>query len=201
MTCRVFNLGIPCSNSSQHLKYLKEIIKRHKSSDLVIVLTGVNDSWNAADTNILLSERFNILNRVNVFLSELRIYKMLKLLFIDSSNKNVISARQYYKQVRRSSVGEEEKLRKQLEYNLQQMIKLAKLNNIGIILQNYPGGDLYGGNFSASLTSSRLHNRFQWWPPLGIVYSLLGRSSNLGLRSAKNFEPWCKNNRSMSKVN
>ena len=92
MTCRVFNLGIPCSNSSQHLKYLKEIIKRHKSSDLVIVLTGVNDSWNAADTNILLSERFNILNRVNVFLSELRIYKMLKLLFIDSLNKNVISA-------------------------------------------------------------------------------------------------------------
>jgi len=67
---------------------------------------------------------------------------------------------QYYKQVRRSSVGEEEKLRKQLEYNLQQMIKLAKLNNIGIILQNYPGGDLYGGNFSASLTSSRLHNYF-----------------------------------------
>lgn len=154
MRFKVFNLAIPGSNSSQHLKYLEDILKKYKKPDLVIVLTGANDSWNLADSNIcrVISERKQKSNLINIKLkilaSKLRIYKMLKIALLNLRGRPPESQVDPFKLMPKYENIDEGDLRRLLEYNLNRIVNLAKSNNIGIILQNYPRGDLYGDNIA-----------------------------------------------------
>lgn len=148
---RVFNLAVPGSNSSQHLKYLEEILGRYEKPDLIILLTGANDHWNLADSNIY---RFinkeagkSILNmRFRMFISKLRVYKMLKIISLNLRRKAPESAMDQFKQIPRYKSIDEKILKRLLEYNLTQTAILAKSNDIKLILHNYPRGNLYADN-------------------------------------------------------
>lgn len=156
MHFNVFNLGIPGSNSSQHFKYLNEIINRYGRPELVIILTGANDGWNAAESNIFCLKKGNVFGKAVIFLSDLRVYKALKLISINLLNKNSKSAKGYYAQSKYLSRIDEQGLKELLKYNLGQIITLIKSHNIGLILQNYPQGDLYGETLKDAAALARV---------------------------------------------
>ena len=152
---KVFNLGIPGSNSSQILKYFKQILEKYKKPDLVIVLTGANDSWNFADSNIYKfikkgsPQRRS--TRLKIILSKLRIYKMLKLISLNIKGRPSESDLDCFKIIQKYENVDVNILKRLLEYNLTQMIKLANANEIKIILHNYPRGDLYGAKLTKKI--------------------------------------------------
>lgn len=146
VTFKVFNLGVPGSNSSQHLMYLEDIFEKYKKPDLVIILTGTNDSWNLADSNIYRfmknkAARDSINIRFRIFFSELRIYKMLKMIFLNLKGKAPESNADLFEQSARYENIDEDIFRQLTEYNLTQIVRLAKSNNVKLILQDYPCGD------------------------------------------------------------
>jgi len=144
---KVFNLGIPGSNSSQHLKYLEETLNKNKNIDLVIVLTGANDPWNFADSNIYkfqaqrgLAGRLNI--KLQILLSDLRVYKMVKIILLNAKGMPPEAGMNYFKQIKRAEFIDAQSLQELLEYNLTEMIKLAQIRGIKIIFQSYPAEEL-----------------------------------------------------------
>jgi len=146
---KVFNLAVPGSSSSQHLKYLEDILDKNKNVDLVVVLTGANDPWNFADSNIYMfigkkgfAERLNI--KLRILLSNFRTYKMLKIILLNSKGMPSESGIDCFRQVRRYEKVGKEILQALLEYNLTEMAKLAQRNKIKIILQSYPRRQSYG---------------------------------------------------------
>lgn len=146
---KVFNLGIPGSNSSQHLKYLKIILARYEKPNLIIILTGANDSWNFTDSNIFIvmdknnKKLFNPIGmKFRLFFSELRIYKILKFYLTRSKAKTSEFDESFFRQMKKNNDEDEQTLKKLLEYNLMMIIRLAQVNNIQIILQNYPRDDI-----------------------------------------------------------
>lgn len=151
---KVFNLAVPGSNSSQHLKYLENTLNKYKKPDLVIILTGTNDCWNLADSNIYKfinknHGKFDLVTiKLRIFLSNLRTYKMLKIILLNLKGKIPESEVDPFKLIPRYENIDEGILKKLLEYNLTQIVKLAKSNDVKIILQNYPRGDLYGDNIT-----------------------------------------------------
>lgn len=150
---KVFNLAVPGSNSSQHLKYLEEILNKYRKPDLIILLTGANDSWNLADSNIYRfinkdKEKSNLVIKLKIFLSNFRIYKMPKIILLNLKGRPPESTVDPFKLIPRYENIDEVVLKKLLEYNLTQIATLAKSNNVKLILQNYPRGDLYGDNIT-----------------------------------------------------
>lgn len=155
MHFKVFNLGVPGSNSSQQLLYLENTLGRYKEIDLAIILTGANDYWNFADSNI-----YKFMNhqkdtdltdiRLKIFLSNFRIYKMLKIISLNLKRKvpesRLVPSRfDIVRDYKNNDNIEGNAFRRLIEYNLSQMIHLARSYSAGIILQNYPIGDLSGG--------------------------------------------------------
>lgn len=143
---KVFNLGVPGSNSSQHLMYLEDILERYKKPDLVILLTGTNDSWNLADSNIYRfiknkTARDSANMRFRIFFSELRVYKMLKMILLNLKGETPESNTDLFKQSARYENIDEDVFRQLTEYNLAQIVKLAESNNVKLILHDYPRGD------------------------------------------------------------
>lgn len=142
---KVFNLAVPGSNSSQHLKYLDGILKKYKRPDLIIVLTGANDAWNLADSNIYKfivtkSKMGSIKIKLRILLANLRTYKMLEAILLNSTDP--------FLQIRRSESIDVGILKNLLEDNLTQLAQLAQSNKIKIIFQNYPRGDVYEENIT-----------------------------------------------------
>lgn len=151
---KVFNLAIPGSNSSQQLKYLEDILNKYKKPDLIIILTGANDSWNLADSNIYRfvdekKKKSDLINiRLKILYSKLRVYKMLKLISLNLKGRPPESRIDPFKLIPRYEDIDVEILKKLLEYNLTRIVDLAKSMGIEIILQNYPRGDIYGENIT-----------------------------------------------------
>lgn len=156
MQFKVFNLGVPGSNSSQLLKYAEDILIKYKNVDMIIILTGANDAWNLADSNIYRfissNKEFCLANiKVRIFFSKFRIYKMLKIILLNLKGKTLESGVDPFKQIPRYENIEENILRNLLEYNLTRLAVLAKDNKIKLIFQNYPRGDLYGGKITEKI--------------------------------------------------
>ncbi|MBM4269876.1 MAG: hypothetical protein FJ144_25290 [Deltaproteobacteria bacterium] len=74
----VINLGVPGLNSSQALQYLPKYVELYEP-DLLLVLTGVNDYWNPAESNTDAAE--SLRNRIHRLLSHLRIYRLIVLVW------------------------------------------------------------------------------------------------------------------------
>ena len=160
MTFKVFNLAVPGSNSSQHLIYLRGVLKKYKRPDLLIILTGANDSWNLADSNIHRFMRkddkaaFRADNiRFRIFLSELRIYKMLKMIVLNLQGRMPESEIDLFAQSARYENIEGGIFRQLTEYNLTEIIKLANSENIRLILQDYPNGNPFGSDTAQEVAS------------------------------------------------
>jgi lysophospholipase L1-like esterase len=146
---RVFNLGVPGSNSSQHLKYFAQVLNKYQKPDFAIFLTGANDSWNFADSNILRfidkKDTFDMLSiKLRLFFSQLRIYKMVKIIILNLKGRPPESDVDPFKLIRKYENIPEETLNELIEYNLVQIIKLSRSNDINLIFQNYPRGDVQG---------------------------------------------------------
>lgn len=158
---RVFNLGVPGSNSSMHLKYFTQLVDDCVKPDIAIILTGANDKWNIADSNIDKIMRTHNLTailktKINSFIGSLRIYKMVKLIIINITGRfpktdvglgNIVFNT-------KDTDNEYDRL---IEYNLRQMSILAKANGVSLIFQNYPHTDK--GNCSVPL-KKRLQSFF-----------------------------------------
>ena len=139
---KVFNLGVPGSNSSQQLRYLKSIFSKYKNINLVIVLTGANDNWNFADSNIYeLTKKGNRRNgsatiNLEAVLLKTRLYKMLKIVALHLQGKS--PELNLFNRTRENRDFGRETVISLLAYNLKGMVEAAQANNAGIILQNYP---------------------------------------------------------------
>ncbi len=83
---KVYNLGRLGSNSSMVLKSLPQTIKRY-NPDIVIVMTGCNNTWVSTDNNYFVTKD-NLMQKIDVGLSNLRIYKFFKALQINLKNNN-----------------------------------------------------------------------------------------------------------------
>ncbi|MBD3263960.1 MAG: hypothetical protein GF375_02515 [Candidatus Omnitrophica bacterium] len=177
---RVINLAVPGANSSQHLKYLKQILKGScgEAVDLIIVLTGANDSWNLADSNIskiierkrnrdnngrnggaeeyteeiigkgTINYRLSLADKINIFLFKLRTYKMLKLIYLNIKGRNISPEADRFEQIPAYEGRDVRVLKDLLRYNLSRIVETAKKYGKHIILHNYPRGDLYGDNIT-----------------------------------------------------
>ncbi len=66
------------SNSSTVLKNLPSDIIRYKP-DLIIIMSGCNDRWNLQNCTYFKLTRENLLTKIDIWLSNLRIYKLLKI--------------------------------------------------------------------------------------------------------------------------
>lgn len=147
---KVFNLAVPGSNSSQHLKCLEDLLGRYKGLDLAIILTGANDRWNLDDSNIYKvmvggNYRSGLKGvRLKIFLSKLRVYKMLKIVSMNIEGAPPGPKAGPLKQPIRDRDIDEELLKRLLEYNLTEIANLATSNNLGLIFQNYPQGGAKG---------------------------------------------------------
>jgi tetratricopeptide (TPR) repeat protein len=80
---KVFNLGIPGSNSSMVVSRLEESIKKFKP-DLVIVAIGANDTWNKTEVG-LNAEIQHIKSKM--FMAKLRSFNLVKLIWINLRQK------------------------------------------------------------------------------------------------------------------
>lgn len=149
---QVFNLGIPGSNSSQVLIYLKRVLARYAKPDLIIVRAGISDSWNFANCDLFLGSYMYVFRSM---LNNLKIYELLEqiamgceenydLMPSDRDIDNII-----YKRMETS------KFKEIAEHNLTKIVKFAQSKGIKVILQNYPGGDIYG-----SATIANVARRF-----------------------------------------
>lgn len=147
---KVFNLAVPGSNSSQHLLFFKRILNRYQRPDLVIILTGANNSWNFADSDIIKFIKNDPVEfmkaRLDIFFSGLKVYRMTKLILLNLKGRTPESGLDPFKQIPKYEKINTDILKRMLEYDLIQIINLAKSNNIKLILLNYPRGDLYGDN-------------------------------------------------------
>jgi lysophospholipase L1-like esterase len=83
------NLGIPGSNSSQCLKYLKEKFDFYKP-EIVIVLVGMNNCWNFNDSSYFEIKQFKYNNPlkyrimfIDALLSKSRTYRLIKITFLN----------------------------------------------------------------------------------------------------------------------
>jgi lysophospholipase L1-like esterase len=77
---RVFNLGVPSSNSSQVLHKLKEAVLNNIKPDLVIILVSQNDFWNIEYA--LCKYNLEFLNmKHKIWLSKSRLLKFFNILF------------------------------------------------------------------------------------------------------------------------
>ena len=155
---KVFNLGVPGSNSSQHLRIIEEILDKYKEPNLIIILTGANDCWNFADSNIdkiINAKPSSALFKLKFksIISKLQIYKLTKAILINLSNDPPGVKIDIFKQILKNENVNKDVLEKLLEFNLSQIIALARACGINVILQNYPRGDVYEGNFTQNLAS------------------------------------------------
>ena len=146
MDYEVYNLGVPGANSSQVLKYVHKILSRFRSPDLIIIRVGVNDCWNFFDHNFLSMDREKKIDKLRplFFLSKLKLYYLAKeaAAILKTDTGYVPFGRDednpQYKKM------DDVKFKEIAEFNLEEMVKFAQLRNIPLILQNYPGGDIYG---------------------------------------------------------
>lgn len=147
---KIYNLAVPGSNSSQHLKYLKELIKKYNKPDLVIILTGANDVWNLAESNIYRLPGANrdkdrlIMYKIKLFFADFRIYKMAKILLLNLKGKTPESEVDLFSQLPQQKDVNLEDSSRLVRYNLTEIYLLLKANNIRMIFQNYPTGDPCG---------------------------------------------------------
>lgn len=139
---KVFNLGIPGANSSQALSYMKYILTKYAKPDLVIIRAGVNDCWNFSGSNFHLN--FAEGQTIHALIDSLTLYTFIENLFLNikSSFDWIPSERDednaLFKRI------EFVKFKVVAEYNLSCMVKFARARGIRVVLQNYPGGDIYG---------------------------------------------------------
>jgi lysophospholipase L1-like esterase len=145
---KVYNLAVPGSNSSQHFKYLKGLMTKYNKPDLVIILTGTNDSWNLADSNIfkVAGTRWNrvqlMMYRVKYFFADFRIYKTVKLLALNLKGKTPESETDLFSQAPQKEDIRRDHVDALVEYNLTGISTLLRTNDVKLILQNYPTGDI-----------------------------------------------------------
>lgn len=77
----VYNLGIPGSNSSQLVNNMQDNVDKY-DPDILIVMTGRNDTWNLTDaTSVLVS------SKIDLALTRLKIYKLIKIIMINLREK------------------------------------------------------------------------------------------------------------------
>ncbi|NQT89935.1 MAG: hypothetical protein HQ558_01620 [Candidatus Omnitrophica bacterium] len=142
---KVFNLGMPGSNSSQALKYLRHMLISGIRPDMVIVLTGANDRWNFADSNIYrfitLNPFYRLITRLKIYLSEMRTYKMIELILLNTRALSEEPAVDPLEHVTGDRAIDPEALEEMFDYNLKQMLILAKQYGVKIIIQSYPDED------------------------------------------------------------
>ncbi len=146
MDYEVYNLGIPGGNSSQVSKYFHKILLKYKNPDLIIIRVGVNDCWNFSDHDFLSVDRDKKRSRSKpfFFLSKLKLYCLAKeaVSILKTDDGYIPFGRDndnpQYKKM------DDAKFKEIAEFNLEEMVKFAKLRKIPLVLQNYPGGDIYG---------------------------------------------------------
>jgi len=83
---KVYNLGLPGSNSSMVLKRLPEWMKRYRP-DIILVLTGINDAWNFDESNyyVYLKDSGSLGARLKRFLFHFKTYKLFELAMLNHS--------------------------------------------------------------------------------------------------------------------
>ena len=153
---KVYNLGIPGYNSSQVLHLFEDIVKKYKNLHAVIVLTGANDSWNMAQSNIYHLPRYQkhwaLSRKVKLFFANRRIYKMVKVIVLNFKGQTFESNEDVFRTIIQYEGADVGVLRQLLEYNLGILINLAKEHDVKVILHNYPRGDIHGVGFTQSMS-------------------------------------------------
>ncbi|MFH0913389.1 MAG: GDSL-type esterase/lipase family protein [Candidatus Omnitrophota bacterium] len=168
---KVINFGIPGSNSKQALNYFKYILTSsgYSRPSVVILMTGMNDWWNIADNNKVLSYYLSHY-RMNHFATKccmvLLRSKIVKLLTICFVNKTTIAKTDLGSQLAiansdepgaRERIGDEylSAVRIIFEQNLNDFVNLARCSGIDIIFSQYPNGFIFDS--SLEYTSKRLN--------------------------------------------
>ena len=140
---KVINVGAGGMNSSQVLNRLNKNIASYRP-DLIILLIGINDSWNMNESNIWMFDESDILNRIklkiDLFLSKIKIYQFAKLLILSRRSPELSELNEERRLFAKSFERYQEKqkqLYKLLSYNIIKIINIAKQNKIIIFVLTY----------------------------------------------------------------
>jgi len=147
-------------NSSEILRKFPKYIEKY-SPDLVIAMVGTNNLWNLKESNIFLLNKDPAVSlvafRILSFLDHFKTWKLFKLLIFRLVIKDKWDSWDYYFP---ADVNKKEEYERKLNYfnkraasysgffdqlllhDLSEIVKIAKANNIKIIISGYPLGAL-----------------------------------------------------------
>lgn len=140
---KVINIGKGGMNSSQVLNRFKNNLEKYRPN-LVLLLVGINDSWNMNESNIWMFDKSSSINKVklnlDLALSRLKVYQFAKLLILSKANLTLSELGQkeriYAKSFERSKE-KTEMLLELLKHNLKEIVNLAGGNGIRIFVLTY----------------------------------------------------------------
>jgi len=136
---QVFYDGAMGANSSRMLMLFPEFIEKYRPN-LVIFMVGVNNHLDLDKSNNLLFNQNSFISntyyRVSVFLHKFRLFKLLKFTFYAIIN---YQAREWTPFDHDAPLPHIEQLFNNiLRYDLSEMIKICKFNNIRVLISGYP---------------------------------------------------------------
>jgi lysophospholipase L1-like esterase len=143
----VINAGIPGLNSSQLLNRLRKILSENKPH-VMIIMIGINDTWNLEESNILKFYEEGFVDKATLhfalLLNRIRLYQFLKLVFISAEAGNPLYVP--YNDATRSKGFEfssDDSRRSQALYsgikeNITELLRISKDYHIKTLFMKYP---------------------------------------------------------------
>lgn len=139
---RVINIGKAGINSSQVLNRLPGNINRYHP-DLILLLIGINDSWNFNQSNIWMFEGSGVLNRLklrlDLLLAQVKIYQFVRLLIlsqdlklVDLNDERRLLAKSFERHPEKSF-----QLEELLFYNIGEIVAIAQNYKSAVFLMTY----------------------------------------------------------------
>ena len=130
-------------NSSKILLNLPGYIKKYEP-DLIIAMIGINNWVDLDQSNILLFSRHKLVMRYTfqllIFLHKFRVFKLARFLFYRAINYSAESGWEPYNE---SNIPDHHRdlYDKILKYDLTEIVKICRKNNVTIIISGYPIDD------------------------------------------------------------
>lgn len=134
-TFRIINLGLPGVNSPWVANRLERNIRLH-DPDLIISWVGMNDTWNATETDAWANGSWTLAARRT--LHRFKVFRLASVIWhtrgYDSGSRD-----EQIREARRDlAQPEEAELARGLGFDLERMVTTAREHGVPIILMNYP---------------------------------------------------------------
>jgi len=197
----VVNLGVPGTNSSKVLNKFRKDTLTYRP-DMVVVMIGINDPWNLEESNIIKFYNASLLKRqflkLELLLNRIHLYRFLKLVLISEvfkyHSKLVTPSDIGWNEVSRSRgfpFYSSDPVRSQafyycLNYNIAEMVRIAKDYHAAILFMRYHYGNPWG---NADVVLDKIYAKLNVPVIDNEVTFVKAQRDGLNVRSSDGFHP------------